>query len=147
MEAYQPVVAKRMKGLIALNGVFALVTILTAIYGGEAASGAEDFVRGIQLGVFIGMEAGLLYLIMKLGKVLKNPQALKMMYIEEKDERNNLIKLHSRSAGLNIVVFGMAFAAILSGFFNHTVSIALFGALLFILAVNLATKEYYKKKY
>ncbi|WP_438448660.1 hypothetical protein [Gorillibacterium sp. sgz5001074] len=148
MEAYQPAVAKRLKSLISLNGAFSLLLLLTAIYANRSVAGrAEDFVQGMQIGVFLGMEVVLLYTISKLRSVLKSPEALKKMYIEENDERSKLIKLKSGAAGSAITLYSLAFGAVMSGFFDYRLSITLFGVLVFVLAVYAGTTLYYKRLY
>ncbi|NOU68796.1 hypothetical protein GC096_32760 [Paenibacillus sp. LMG 31461] len=147
MVEFRTVLTRRLRWLIGVNGVFTLIVILTALYGYKVQSDAGDFVHGLQVGIFIGMQIIILLVGKKLRAALRNESLLKTLYIEEHDERKKLIMEKTNSLSLYVTLFSVSLAAIVFGFFNVTVSITLFGVLIVILLTRISTKKYYNRKF
>jgi hypothetical protein len=147
MTEFRTVVTRRLRGLIGVNGVFSLIIVLIALFGYKAKSDAGDFVHGVQVGIFIGMQIMILLVGKKLRAALRNESLLKTLYIEEHDERKNLVMQKANSLSLYVMLFSVSFAAIVFGFFNATISITLFAALIVILLTKIFTKHYYNRKF
>ncbi len=151
MEKFQEVVAVRLKFLIGLSAVATIIIITLALNGDQLVkvSGQEisDFIQGFQLGIFLGMQCALLFYGSKLRKALKNKDALKMIYIEEHDERLTVIKQKTGGLALYIIMIGVALAAIIAGFFNELIFLTLLVTLVFIVSVKAVLKIYWSKKY
>ncbi|MNV50197.1 hypothetical protein D3C71_1421940 [compost metagenome] len=146
MTEFGTVVSKRLRWLMGVNGVFSLIVILTALYGYRAQNDASDFVHGMQVGVFGGMQVMILMLAKKFRAALRNASSLKRLYIEEHDERKKLIQQKANSLSLYVTLFFVSLSAIVFGFFNVTISITLFAALVVVLLTRWGTKHYYNRK-
>lgn len=147
MTEFRTVLTRRLRWLIGANGVFSLIVILTALYGYKVQSDTGDFVHGLQVGIFIGMQIKILLVGKKLRAALQNESLLKTQYIEEHDERKKLIMEKANSLSLYVTLFSVSLAAILFGFFNVTISITLFAVLIVILLTRISTNQYYNRKF
>ncbi len=104
-----------------------------------------DFLRGFQTGLFITLMLIAVYSIAKMLSALKNPDKLKMTYIDETDERTKAI---SEKSGHNLFLawcYPMLLATIISGYFSSSVFFTLLCALIFFELVHKALVIYYKK--
>ena len=96
---------------------------------------------------FVILVAVLIFAIIKNIRTLRNHDLLNNLYIAETDERNNFIKQKTGSLAMNIVMFGLAIAAIIIGNSNPPVFFALLGSLLFVITVQVFLTVYYRHKY
>lgn len=104
-----------------------------------------DFLSGFQTGLFTALMLVAIYSIAKMLAAIKNPDKLKMMYIDETDERTKAI---SEKSGHNLFMalcYPMLLADIISGYFSSAVFFTLLGVLLFMDITHLAMVFYYKK--
>lgn len=104
-----------------------------------------DFLSGFQTGLFTALMLVAVYSIAKMLSAIKNPDKLKMMYIDETDERTKAI---SEKSGHNLFMalcYPMLLADIISGYFSSAVFFTLLGTLVFMDATHLAMILYYKK--
>lgn len=104
-----------------------------------------DFLSGFQMGLFVSLMLIAVYNIAKMLSALNNPDKLKIMYINETDERTKAI---SEKSGHNLFMawsYPVLLADIISGYFSIEVFFTLLGALVFMNAVHLALIFYYKK--
>ncbi|SED13417.1 hypothetical protein [Paenibacillus sp. GP183] len=147
MTEFRTVVTRRLRWLNGVNGVFSLIVILTALNRYEVESDAGDLVHGLQFGIFIGMQIMILLVGKKLRTALRNESLLKTLYIEEHDERKKLVMQKANSLSLYVTLFSISLTAIVFGFFNVTISITLFAALIVILLTRIFTKQYYNRKF
>lgn len=150
MNTYRETLNKRLKWSVAFNGL-AIALIAITFWIGQALnqnSTMEDgMVTGFQVGIFIGLQAVMLYGIIRYRKALKDDTLLKAMYIQETDERSRWLQGKIGSMGLKLILSGIMIAMIIAGFFNLTVLLTLFAVLLFVLFVQLGLKVFYQNKY
>ncbi|MCY9669634.1 hypothetical protein M5X11_32740 [Paenibacillus alginolyticus] len=147
MTEFRTVLTRRLRWLIGATCVFSLIVILTALYGYKVQSDAGDFVHGVQVGIFIGMQIIILLVGKKLRAALRNESFLKKLYIEEHDERKKLIMEKANSLSLYVTLFSVSLASIVLGFFNVTISITLFAVLIVILLTRISSNQYYNRKF
>ncbi len=77
---------------------------------------------------------------------MRDEKALKILQIEECDERTIMIMQKTGAAGFNICIMSLAFATVIAGFVNQTVFFSLLGATLFTALVKFFFIIYYHKK-
>ena len=106
---------------------------------------ADEFAKGLSMGVFCGLEIVAVFNTIRLLFALKNEEKLREMYIRENDERIRAIERMTAQKGFIISIIGMALGAIVAGFFDVRVCLALVGALLFSSVVTLCARAYYNK--
>jgi len=147
MNEFKGVISRRFKLLISVVVLFVLIVLAFFLYGYETESNLGDFVLGMQTGIFIGTLALICVKINALRLALRDEAALKKLYIEEKDERKQLIEQSTNSLSLQIILLLTSLAAVVSGFFSVTVSITLFAVLTVLSLVMVITKWYYNRKY
>jgi len=147
MTEFRAAVSRRFKGLVVACVLFVLTVIATALYNYEAQSNAVEFVHGLQVGIFIGTLLLIVKSILRLRTAMKNETSLKMLYIEERDERKQLVQQKANSLSLNALLLILSLAAIVTGFFHATISITLFAVLALISMTSVVTRFYYNRKY
>ena len=108
---------------------------------------APGIAEGFQVGLMSGLVAAFVVFAIRYAAALKSPERMRKMYIAETDERTLLIKQKSGSVGMNIVMYGFAIAAVLTGEFSGLVSVTLIAACGFVGLVRIALKLYYSRKY
>ena len=113
----------------------------------SASEFLQGFVAGFQVGIVASIFGILIVFIMRNIRAIRTPERLKRLYISETDERNLFIKQKSGSAGMNIIVYGLAVATAVAGNINDTVFFALLGACLFVVSVRGFLKLYYRNKF
>ena len=150
MNTYRETLNKRLKWSVAFNGL-AIALIAITFWIGQAlnqnSTMQDGMVTGFQVGIFIGLQAVMLYGIIRYRKALKDDTLLKAMYIQETDERSRWLQGKIGSMGLKLILSGIMIAMIIAGFFNLTVLLTLFAVLLFVLFVQLGLKVFYQNKY
>ena len=103
--------------------------------------------RGFVSGASFGILALMLYGVIRNIRALKNEQKLKKLYVVENDERQILIYTNAlRSAMQFWLILGLV-AAIITGYFNATVSITLLIAVLTTSVLCMLFKLYYNKRF
>jgi len=107
----------------------------------------NGFIDGFQVGIVAALLGFLSYFIIRNIISLRNPDHLKKLYISETDERKVFIYQKSGSAGMNIITYGLAVGAAVSGNVNDTVFFSLLGACFFVVVVRGFLKLYYRNKY
>lgn len=105
----------KKRKILALSGVFLLLlgiaalTIIT-LFGDHSDAGMiEGFYSGTGAGLVM---AGLFYIIY-FGLILRNPEKRKKFEIDEKDERNQFIKMKTGYAGF-FISMGIQYIALLA---------------------------------
>jgi len=150
MDNFKQVLVKRIGflGAMVILSVGCVVWISqTGIYMTLNGGDASDFIKGFQTGLFLGVEILLLKFIIGYQNAIRNPEKLKMLYVKENDERSKFINTKIGHMGFHSVFLGLAFATVVSGFFDKTVFMTLLGVLIFIGLVKGSLKVYYWKKY
>lgn len=148
MKGFHAIVSRRLKYSIWVIALFVLIVLLIGfLYGYESRGSERDFVLGLQTGIFIGTIAMILLKMKKLWAASRDETALKRLYIEEKDERRQLIEQKANSFSLQAILLLTSLAAVVSGFIDVTVSITLFAVLAMVALVGIIAKLYYSRKY
>lgn len=147
MNGFRIMLKKRLIWLLSFNGIAVIFIILSRIYGKKTVGSAEDFISGFQTGIFISAQLMILFLLVKYTKALNNKEKLKMLYIEENDERTKLIRDKIGGVGFFFSLAVIISSTIISGFFSKTVFFTLFAVTLFMAAIKAFLKLYYRKKY
>lgn len=129
------------------SGLSLIVVLLFYFYHGQIQSNETDFVRGFQLGVFIGIQLLLLKTMTKTRTTLKNPQDLRSMYIKESDERTRLITDKSNTATLQFGCVAIGLVSVIAGFFSPVIAVTLACTLLCIALLRLGLKRYYQNQF
>lgn len=145
MNAYKEKMQARMK-LVSFTAVLiALVYAVLSIFRHQLPE-LPSFIKGFNIGAFIGLEFIALIYLGKCRRALKDETEMKKMYIAEHDERSGLIIRNASTLGISLILFGFGIAVVVSGFFSATVFFTLMGSLLFVLAVFFILWIYYAKK-
>jgi len=151
MKNFKEVLQKRLLFMGLFNGLAVIFIVLTgAYYDSIAASGSQniaDMIRGFQVGIFISLQTVLLLYMTKYRKALKDETKLKLLYVEEHDERTKLITDKIGGLGFNFTLASIATATVMAGFFHQTVFITLLLVLIYAVLVKGSLKIYYKNKY
>lgn len=138
-------------GILLMCSIAALLLYIVGLAAQNSIYGRDDFVKdffeGFHLGAFLFIQAALISTMVRYIQALRNREKLKLLYIAETDERKTLIRSQIGGAGLNVALGGVAFAALLSGFYDETVFYTLLTVLFFIAFVKGILKLYYFKKY
>ena len=120
----------------------------SAIYWGLSylIKDVPDYSRGMITGVYTGIIAIAVFLMIKYLILLRSEDKLKSEYIKTTDERNIEISKETMRTASVINLLGTGLAVLITGFFSQTVSTALFiemaaGALITVLVF-----AYYNKK-
>lgn len=144
MELYRNTLKRRLTLAAGYNA------ILLVLIGSSHIFGSLQRLRGVEWSFAVGMLIGIQFVLIahmtKWRRAMKSEESLKRLYIVEHDERTKFIRAKIGGVGINILVAGLAAAAICASFLHTTVFITLLAALLFTLLVQLALKIYYRKK-
>ena len=148
MERYNEVLRKKILMCVLLIAITIPVIItLTMINAKIPSNHSTDFIKGVQFGMFFGLETLLLMNIIKFRGALNNKEKLKLLYIKENDEREKLILLKSSLMAINIITVILALGIIVSGFYNEIIFFTLIMTLFIVGIVRVGLKIYYNKKY
>ncbi|WP_010297981.1 hypothetical protein [Clostridium senegalense] len=148
MERYNEVLRKKILMCVLLIAITIPVIItLTMINAKIPSNHSTDFIKGVQFGMFFGLETLLIMNIIKFRGALNNKEKLKLLYIKENDEREKLILLKSSLMAINIITVILALGIIVSGFYNEIVFFTLIMTLFIVGVVRVGLKIYYNKKY
>jgi len=145
MDAYKKNLRTRMNLVSVAAAVAALLYVGLMIYR-EHLPVLPSFIKGFHIGAFVGLELILGWYLGQCMRASKKESELKRMYIAENDERTGLIIRNASTLGMSVVLFGLAIAAIVSGFFSATVFYTLMASLLFVLIVFYGMWVYYARK-
>jgi Fe2+ transport system protein B len=107
----------------------------------------RDFILGFQTGIFIFLVCMLVIFIIRNVAAIANAEKLKKLYISETDERTLFIKQKTGSIGMNIILYGLIFGAVISGSIDYTIFLTLLGTCLFVAIVRGFLKLYYRNKF
>lgn len=106
-----------------------------------------DAMHGFQVGLFTGFLFIMLRQITKYKKALEDDEKIKLIYIEQNDERKKLISDKIGGVGYNFVLGALVIALVAAGFFSEIIFLTLASVLLFMALVKGYLKYYYNKKY
>lgn len=128
---FQEKINKRLKVTYVL-GVLGIITFMIALIFKNYI--VNDFLRGFYVGIGIGLTAASISLIIRFKKLLANKEKLQEKKIEENDERNIYIQIRTAYISFIVSLIVIYLVFIISGLFNLTVFLTLFGVLLFMIA-------------
>ena len=112
-----------------------------------ASESLQGFASGFQAGILLALVGVLVFLSVRNATAMRNPEELKKLYVSETDERKGFIRQKSGSAGMNIVMYGLAVGTIVAGNINTTAFLTLLGATFFVSLVRVVLKLYCRNKY
>ncbi|NLM46129.1 MAG: hypothetical protein GX200_04955 [Firmicutes bacterium] len=134
---------QELKRRICGGGVYCLVVAFLVIF--SRAFDVESLAFSFSLGFAIGIEFVVLYFIAKYRAALKDEQKLKLLYIEENDEREEHINLLIGKSGIKIILVSLSVAMLIAAYINQIVFFTLLAATLYTVVVVGALKIFYKK--
>lgn len=146
MEKFKEKIRTRVLGM-SLITIFSSLTYFILLFNQNNLPNRPNFVKGFQIGAFVGLELVLVYFIAKYLGSMKNDKSLKNLYIEENDERNIMIMQNTGAMGMSICNIGLAFATVIAGFFNQIAFFSLLAATVFTGLVKVLFKLYYHRKF
>ena len=150
MEEFKIVLRKRIQLLVAFSILAIIFVAVAGVWGYkqiDTNGHIYDFMHGFQVGLFAAFVAIILKQIIRYLKGLKDDEKLKLIYIEENDERKKLISDKIGGVGYNFVLGALVIALVAAGFFSEIIFLTLFSVLLFMSLVKGFLKVYYNKKY
>ncbi|MBS4538814.1 hypothetical protein GOQ27_10080 [Clostridium sp. D2Q-11] len=144
MEVFKETLRKRVRFFFfVLIFATSITSILTV--NRNRLPNVPEFIKGFQVGVFIGLSLIILYFISNYIATLRNEEVLRKKYIEETDERNQLI-VYKSSQGIYVgMLILLSLATVVSGFFNGTVFFTLLLSLVLMLLLTIITFIYNDK--
>lgn len=103
--------------------------------------------RGFISGASCGIAAFFVVGLMRISKALKNDDALKKLYVQAKDERQQQIWTSARATAMQICLIGGLVAGIVAGYYDVTVSVTILVCTVLYSLVGVACKLYYSRKF
>jgi hypothetical protein len=130
-------------GIIIIIIICVIMNVFHPFIGGENYS---DFMAGFQVGILVALDIVMLFHILKYRAALKNEKKLKLLYLEETDERVKYIQQMAGKSSYKYVEFILLVAACIAGYFSIVAFVALLGAALVEAVVTGILSLYYTKK-
>lgn len=143
-ENFRAKVKKRLGMAAAYNGLLLVVFAFNFLFGKELQ--VPDFSKGFVGGVCIGIQLVMLYFVGKYIRALKNGENLKAMYIEENDERAELIARKVGQMGFTVVLGAVSLGMVVFVFINQIVFFTLLAVTGLISLMSVILKLYYERK-
>ncbi|GGH15321.1 hypothetical protein [Paenibacillus segetis] len=144
MEKFKEKIRVRIISLSLITSLVCLINVILLTNRSRLPE-ISDFILGFQSGVFIGLILILVFCLMKFLASMKSDEALKKLYIQENDERRQLIGYKTSVFTTVGMLILLAFATVVAGFFNEIVFFTLLGVLAALLILLYATLIYFKK--
>lgn len=138
MEKFKKVVSKRFRILASICGLSSSIITFIAFNTSSITTETNPIIPAFQIGIFLGLQLAILFKIQKLRSALKNDYALKVLYIEETDERKKMIEQKTSSIGFTVIMICIVLATVISGFYNSIVFLTLIITSFFILLVKVS---------
>ena len=149
MDKFKETIEKR-KNLLRVLTIVLFITNAILFYISENLVNVASNIE-YALGFLLGMIMGVLILgvvaIVYYGRVLKDEQKLKMLYIKENDERRKMISEKVAQSTLLTAVFVIMIAISIAAYFEPLVSLTLLYTIYAVAFIALGYKLYYKRKY
>lgn len=134
---------QQLRRRIIFGGIYCVVVALLVVF--YKVSGTKEVAFSFTLGFAVGIESVVIYFIAKYTAALRNEQKLKMVYIEENDEREKHISCQIGGLGIKIVLASLSVAMLVAAYINQIVFFTLLAATLFIVVIIGALKIFYNK--
>ena len=145
---YKKAIRARCGLLIFLVGIFFLALALSIRFGPQTDETLKDgILSGFQVGMSVGFFGVAVFLMVRYGKALSNPDFLKKLYLDETDERKSMIRSKCGASAMLPCACIILLGAVISGYFSFTVFCTLLACSAFLLTVMASLKLYYLKKY
>lgn len=103
--------------------------------------------RGFVSGAAVGLLICMIVILVRNDLALRSEQALKKRYVKDHDERTIQIWTSARALSMQIFLLVGLVAIVVAGYFSMTVSITIWACLMLQIAIGLACKLYYGKKF
>ena len=103
--------------------------------------------RGFVCGASCGLGIWMMAWRIRIKKALASEKELKKLFVEVHDERTNQIYTSSRATAMQIFLIVGLVVAVVTGYFNMTVSITILACVFVHSILGAALKVYYSKKY
>jgi len=139
-----------LKGRIIWFVVLDTLAILFIIVSGQYAQKItfiDGFIRGTQIGIFLALQAFVLYNLIRYCRALGDDSKLRELQIAEHDERAKFIRDKIGGGGFNFSIAGVAVATVIAGCFDIKIYFTLLTVTFFMTLVKGALKVYYNTKY
>jgi len=148
MDAFKRKLKIRIAWLLAAMLIIVISYLVILLWGNRMPSSIfHQNGKELATGAFVGMIAVILVYIFRTASCMSSKEKMQELYIRENDERRCLIMQKTGSLGFRISAVGLGLAAIVTGFFNPTVSLTLLGAIIFLLLVKMSLWTYYSRRY
>ena len=131
--------------LIAASLYSVAVLVFLAMGATHTEAFVSDFIGGFSLGLCSGIEAVVIFSMAKYVRALRDGEKLRKLYIEERDERMNMIRSKAGGAAMVVSIAGLLLAALVAGYFDATVFATLICAALVDAFAMIFLKFYYAK--
>lgn len=135
---------QKLRNRLIFAGIYCAIILILIFVAGYI--GLNDSATSFALGFGVGIEAVMIFFIVKCIIALKSEDKLKKLYIEEHDERQKHLNAMVGGAGINISILFLALAMLISNYFNQTVFLTLLAVIMFVILLKLTLKIYYNKK-
>lgn len=150
MEAYRGRLKKRVIILWICAALILAAVAIAALVSRDIVLANSDFTGGFIAGFQFGLIALVLAAVagsaIQYGRAIGNEARLKKLYIAETDERNRYIQDKIGGIGMNASLVLLATAAVISGYFSHTVFFALAAALTGVALIKAGLKLYFRTR-
>ena len=98
------------------------------------------------IAIVIGLEVSAIRKIRNYRSLLKDDQSIESAYINEKDERNQMIQFKSCMLCLKVQLLILSYGALLASFFSRVVFMSLGISMICLLALYFGAMMYYNHK-
>ena len=124
LENYKVEIGKRIGLLVKLCGL-ALVAVLFGNFYLKNRVPFKENATDFVIGFFTGLEIICVFYIGKLGRIYRNPDELRKMYIKETDEREILIRMKSGADIIPFFSIGIVIASFVYAYISYEVFVVL----------------------
>ena len=150
MEAFKGILRRRVALYAALLVLFVAASVVAPLFRADMP-GVDDhtlgMVRGFQSGIFAGLSILLLRQLILALRALRNEEARRKLYVQEKDERRRFILDKMGGFAYNLAMGAVGAAGCIAGYFNLTVSATLLLTLAGMALLKAVFKVYYRNRF
>lgn len=153
MEIFKKTIKTRITVIILFDILAFALVLFTSLNSSRLSSFSsindieKGMVTGFQIGLFLGLQVIIFYLLIKYIKAIKKDNDLKSLYIKENDERKKLIKSSTFACSYITTLALLFLATIITGYFSGVIFKALIAVLYAALLITCIFKAYFSKKY
>ena len=103
--------------------------------------------RGFLSGACVGVAVYMVISLVKAIRALKDEKKLKSLYVKENDERTQKIWTSARASAMQLSTGLGLVAVMITGYFNITICLTIFGCVWFLALAGIGFKLYYSRKF